>query len=370
MAAMWRPALGLPMQPACQPPWTPTSRAVDDAVDLPDLFEHVYQACGLPMLMLGPDGAVLGASDERRLAELAGGGGVPDRPLRERLPLYLAALGGGSPWQMPHQAELVRVLPDGRAVHERIVLRRTAWGACLSVLMLDPDPMPATVDAQTARLAALGFMVAGVCHEVTNPLTSLHSIVQILRSEQPPAPDLLRRGLDNIAINVKRILEISRRLVKFSRVGDEPVERLVIDGVVAEALHELAQQGSLRDIEVVHRPDEGCSVVGHAGQLRQVFVNLFINAVQAMGGRGRLTIDTWRAGRMTEVLVGDSGPGVPDAVAARIFEPFFTTRSATHGTGLGLSVSAEIALAHGGRLELRPGAATGAAFCLVLPHGG
>lgn len=358
------------MQPACLSSRPPASPAVDDAVDLQDLFEHVYQACGLPMLMLGPDGAVLGASDERRLAEWARGGGAPDRPLRERLPLYLSALGGGTPWQTPHQAELARVRADGLPVHERIVLRRTAWGACLSVATLEPAPAPATVDAQTARLAALGFMVAGVCHEVTNPLTSLHSIVQILRSEQPPAPDLLRRGLDNIAINVKRILEISRRLVKFSRVGDEPPERLAIDEVVAEALHELSQQGSLRDIEVVHRPGEDCSVVGHAGQLRQVFVNLFINAVQAMGGRGRLAIDSRRAGRMTEVLVGDSGPGVPDAVAGRIFEPFFTTRSATHGTGLGLSVSAEITLEHGGRLELRPGASTGAAFCLVLPHGG
>lgn len=358
------------MQSACQPSWTRLSGPEASDLALSVLFEHVYHASAVPMLMLGPDGAVLGASDERRLAEVAPAGAAPDRPLRERLPHYLAAFGGSTPWQTPQQAELTRSLPNGEAVHERIVLRRTDWGACLSVFDLGADRLPETVDVQTARLAALGFMVAGVCHEVTNPLTSLHSIVQILRSEQPPAPDLLKRGLDNIAINVKRILEISRRLVKFSRVGDEPRERLAIDSVVDEALRELGQQGSLREIEVVHRRGEGCTVVGHAGQLRQIFLNLFINAAQAMDGRGRLSIDTRRVGRLTEVLVGDSGPGVAEAVAGRIFEPFFTTRSATHGTGLGLSVSAEIALEHGGSIELRPGAATGAAFCLVLPHGG
>lgn len=338
----------------------------DELSDLPALFEQIYEATGLPMLMLGPDFSVLGASDERRLAEVPASG-VVDRPLRERLPQYLAALQGGVPGSVVQQAGFSRALPNGNAVHERLQLRRTAWGACLSVIDQTDLRQSETTDLQTTRLAALGFMVAGVCHEVTNPLTSLHSIVQILRAEQPPSPELLAKGLDNIAINVKRILEISRRLVKFSRVGDEPRRHFAVDEAVGDALDEWRQQGRWQDIVVVHRPDPMARAYGNPGQVRQILLNLFMNAAQAMAGHGRLTIDVRLAGRMAEVLVTDTGPGVPEAIAGRIFEPFFTTRSETHGTGLGLSVSTEIAHEHRGAIALRHNAATGAGFCVSLP---
>ena len=344
--------------------------------DWSERFEPIYAALPWPVLMLGEDGTVLGASDEAGEAAStpadSGPGPGPstaDTPLRDRAPHYLALLRGDVPWLTPQHANSERTLASGAVACERLHLRRTAWGACLTIVA-QPDPRQAqAADLQTARLASLGFMVAGVCHEVTNPLTSLHSIVQILRAEKQPSPALLDKGLANIAVNVKRVLDISRRLVQFSRVGDEPRLRFAIDDAIEEAAHVLRQQGRLQDIELQHQPDPAARVVGNIGQVREIFLNLFGNAAEAMAGRGRLKVETRSAGASIEVLVSDSGPGVAAGLASRIFEPFFTTRAAQLGTGLGLAICTEIALEHGGSVELRSHAPDGATFCVTLPKG-
>ncbi len=333
-----------------------------------ELFEPIFSATPWPTLMLGEDGTVLGASDEHR-AGLAVAATAGDLPLRERAAHYLGLLRAGAPGPGSQEADCTRTLPSGAWVHERLHLRPTAWGACLVIVDQTDLRQAQAADLQTARLASLGFMVAGVCHEVTNPLTALHSIVQILRAERQPSQALLDKGLDNIAHNVKRILDISRRLVKFSRVGDEPRVRFAIDAAIEEAAHVLQQQGLLRDVELEHRSDPTAMVFGNTGQAREIFVNLFVNAVHAMAGRGRLSVATRGVGHAVEVLVSDSGPGVPDELVARIFEPFFTTKADQHGTGLGLAISNEIAHEHGGSIELRHNSRQGAAFCVTLPRG-
>ena len=341
-----------------------------------ELFEPIYSATPWPMLMLGEDGTVLGASDEASdtARDSAGSGPTPvastaDAPLRDRAQHYLTLLHGDPPWLTAQEANSERTLPSGEVACERLHLRRTAWGACLTIVA-QPDPRQAqAADLQTARLASLGFMVAGVCHEVTNPLTSLHSIVQILRAEKQPSPALLDKGLANIAVNVKRVLDISRRLVQFSRVGDEPRLRFAVDDAIEEAAHVLRQQGRLQGIELQHQPDPAAEVLGNIGQVREIFLNLFVNAAEAMAGQGRLNVVTRSTGALIEVLVSDSGPGVAAGLASRIFEPFFTTRAAQLGTGLGLAICTEIALEHGGSVELRSSAPEGASFCVTLPKG-
>ncbi len=332
------------------------------------LFEQVYAASPWPMLMIGPDGEVLGASDDRRdEAPMAG----DDVPLRDRAHHYLGLLRGAVPWLTPQAVDSVRTRTSGVVVHERLHLRRTAWGACLAVIDhagAHEQYPPPPADPQTARLAALGFMVAGVCHEVTNPLTSLHSIVQILRAERQPSRELLDKGLNNIAVNVKRILDISRRLVTFSRVGDEPRARFAVDEAVEEALYVVRHEGLMPHVELRRQADAAAVVFGSIGQVREIFLNLLVNAVQAMDGRGTLQVATRRVGDNVEVTVADSGPGVPEALRSRIFEPFFTTKGDTRGTGLGLAISNEIALEHGGSIELRKAAGRGAEFCVVLPR--
>ncbi len=329
------------------------------------LFEAIYAASPWPMLMIGPEGELLGASDDRNESAPAVG---DDLPLRDRARHYLGLLSGAVPWLTPQVVDSERVRASGARVHERLHLRRTGWGACLAVVERgEPQPQP-QVDPQTARLAALGFMVAGVCHEVTNPLTSLHSIVQILRAERQPSQELLDKGLNNIAVNVKRILDISRRLVTFSRVGDEPRARFAVDEAVEEALYVVRHEGLMQHVQLQRQSDAGAVVFGSIGQAREIFLNLLVNALQAMDGRGTLQVATRRTGASVEVTIGDSGPGVPEALRSRIFEPFFTTKLDARGTGLGLAISNEIALEHGGSIELRGSAGRGATFCVVLPR--
>ena len=338
-------------------------RADQSQCELSELFEQIFSITPSPLLMFGEDGTVLGTSDEWR-----GGCHEAGESLRERATHYVALLRGTPPWLVPQVVDGARTLPSGGVVYERIQVRRASWGSCMAIVDQTDLRRLQTVDVQSARLAALGFMVAGVCHEVTNPLTALHSIVQILRSEKKPlGQELLDKGLDNIAVNVKRILDISRRLVKFSRVGDEPHVRFAADAAIEEALSVLQHDGSLRDIELHHQPDPSAMVFGNTGQVREILLNLFVNAVQAMDGKGQLSVVTRRAGRMLEVLVDDTGPGVRADAMARIFEPFFTTKASTHGTGLGLAISNEIAHEHGGSIELRHSSAQGASFCVSLP---
>lgn len=334
--------------------------------DLPELFDSIFSASPWPMLMLGEDGTVLRTSDETG-EWLACGDLQAEATLRERAAHYVSKLRGDIPWLTPQEVDSVRTLQSGVSVCERIHVRRTHWGSCLVVVDQTPLRQLQISGMQTARLAALGFMVAGVCHEVTNPLTSLHSIVQILRSAPQPSQELLDKGLDNIAFNVKRILGISRRLVRFSRVGDEPRFRFTVDAAIQEAMYVLQHTGLLNDIELRYQPDPTAMVFGDAGQIHEIFLNLFSNAVHAMAGKGTLSIATCCAGRNLEVLVGDTGPGVPANAVGRIFEPFFTTKANAHGTGLGLAICKEIAQEHGGTVELRHTSAQGAMFCVTLP---
>jgi two-component system NtrC family sensor kinase len=331
------------------------------SADLPALFEQIFSASPWPMLMIAEDGSVIAASDEA-------GAQSRGASLRDRAAQYLALLQGNVAWLTPQTVNSTRSLPAGAQVHERIHLQRTRWGSSLTIVDETELHQLRDAQAQTARLAALGFMVAGVCHEVTNPLTSLHSIVQILRAERQPNPELLTKGLDNIAVNVKRILDISRRLVTFSRVGDEPRTRFAIDEAIEEALHVLRQDNLLRDIELDHRIDTTAMVSGNFGQVREIFLNLFVNAVQSMSGKGRLRIATRAETHRVEVLVTDSGPGIPAHATGRIFEPFFTTKGGAQGTGLGLAISNEIAHEHGGTIDLRRNSIEGATFCVTLPR--
>ena len=339
-----------------------------DNGDLSDLFAQIFSATPWPTLMLGEQGQVLSASDDSCAGETVGAAGA-DLSLRECASHYLGLLRGSVPWLTPQEVDSTRTRPNGEVAHERIHLRRTRWGAALVIVDQTDLRRLQAADIQTARLASLGFMVAGVCHEVTNPLTSLHSIVQILRAEKQPSRQLLDKGFDNIAVNVKRILDISRRLLSFSRVGDEPRFQFAIDDAIEEAALVLRHEGLLHDIEWQHRPDPTALVFGNTGQAREIFLNLFVNAAQAMAGRGRLSVVTRSAGDAVEVLVSDTGPGVPAGLAGQIFEPFFTTKASHHGTGLGLAISAEIAREHGGSIELRQNASEGASFCVTLPKG-
>jgi two-component system, NtrC family, sensor kinase len=331
---------------------------------LGELFSSFLDSLPWPAIVVNERGQVVHVSGQLTARPAVG---ESPQTLSEGFPEIYAALKGEIPWLTAQDAEFVRQGPEG-TVYEHIRLRRLSEGAYLLITDRTRERERETIEAQTMRLASLGFMVAGVSHELSNPLAAIYSMVQILQSKSDISPDALSKGLTNIAANVKRMLDVSRRLVGFSRAGDEPRIPFRVDEAVDEAVAVLRQNRHFGQIQFEHRPDPNAVAFGNQGQIQQIFYNILLNAIQVMQGRGQLSVLTHRPepGQI-EVLICDSGPGIPPALLAKIFEPFFTTKPLGDGTGLGLSISNEIAHEHGGRICVENNTGAGACFRVQIP---
>jgi two-component system, NtrC family, sensor kinase len=286
----------------------------------------------------------------------------------EMFPEYHAALRGAPPWLHEQEAE-VRRQAQGMTCYEHLYLRRYHNSAYLIVVDETRLQELEQERTQSARLASMGFMLAGICHEINNPLTAIHSLLQILQSKTRPTADVLDKGLAMIAANITRIIDITRSINNFARSGDNQRVAMRIDWAIQESLLLVRQDMRFGQIEVDYQGDPESYVIGNLGQLQQVFLNIFINAIQAMAGQGKLTIRTRRpAGSgQVEVAVQDTGPGIPVACMDRLFDPFFTTKPQGQGTGIGLAISKDIITKHGGTLSAASTAGQGAVFSIRLP---
>ena len=224
------------------------------------------------------------------------------------------------------------------------------------------------LNAQAQRLASLGFMLAGVCHEVSNPLSAINSMVQILQSKRGVTPETMEKGLASIASNTARVLAITRKLGDFSRVrGDAPVP-VAIDAVMEAALSLLRHSSYGAVVDVQYRGAPGAIVLGHAGELEQVVFNILLNAAQAMNGAGRIESTTVSNDSTVILSVRDTGPGIRPEHLKRVFDPFFTTKLPGEGTGLGLAIGYEIAHELGGTIRASNHPGGGACFEIELPR--
>jgi signal transduction histidine kinase len=229
---------------------------------------------------------------------------------------------------------------------------------------------------QTEKLASLGQIVAGVVHELNNPLTSIIAYSDYLtkkvsqRAQLDASEDLER--LHRIGEAAERILKFSRDLVAYARPAGEARGPVAMTEVLDRALlfceHEFTEYG-IQVYRVFEDPLP--SVHGIAGQLTQVFVNLFTNAAHAMNGGGALRVAIQEAdgGTSLRVEVSDTGSGIPPEAMPQIFEPFFTTKTDGRGTGLGLSIVRGILDAHGGTIQVTSAVGQGTTFTLTLPIG-
>jgi signal transduction histidine kinase len=217
------------------------------------------------------------------------------------------------------------------------------------------------------RLAAIGQLAAGVSHEIDNPVGIILGYAELLREDLTEG-DPRREDVQAIIDECKRCKRITGGLLGFARTAPPCTEPLQLAPLVEGTLTSLQPQKLFRQIVV--RLEKGPAlppIVGDADQLRQVLVNLFLNAAQAMEGKGTLTVKIRREGEEGVVLVSDSGPGVPAELLERIFEPFFSTKGSGEGTGLGLSLCRKLAEAHGGTLRAEESDSGGALFRLGLP---
>lgn len=227
----------------------------------------------------------------------------------------------------------------------------------------------AASNLQMQRLASLGFMVAGLCHEVSNPLAAIHSMVQILQSRRGVTPDTLEKGLESIASNIARVLAITRKLGDFSRVAGDPPGPIAIDAAVQEAIGLLRHSRNGEAVRVHYPTPARELAVARPGELQQVIFNVLLNAAQAMGGSGTIDVSTQATAEgMIRIRVHDSGPGIAPENLARVFEPFFSTKPPGEGTGLGLAICYEIVQELNGNLRAANDPAGGAVIEIELPR--
>ena len=224
---------------------------------------------------------------------------------------------------------------------------------------------------QAEKMAALGHTISGVAHELNNPLATILSWAERLSSQ--PLDEKTRRGLAVILGESERAARIVRNLLTFARKRQSTRAMVDVNQVVRETLALRAYEQRVSNIRLIEALASGLPPVfadGH--QIKQILLNLVINAEQAMlssHGRGTLVVRTWfdQARGCVLIEINDDGPGVPAEVQSRIFDPFFTTKEVGKGTGLGLSVAYALAKEHAGRIWLRSEGGAGTSFCVELP---
>ncbi|MEO7539494.1 MAG: ATP-binding protein [Pyrinomonadaceae bacterium] len=217
------------------------------------------------------------------------------------------------------------------------------------------------------KLAAMGSMAAGVAHEVNNPLASISSLVQMMRSQEGHSPET-REKLKLISDQIERITRVTKDMTNFARA--RPAARIDgdVNDIVRTALRLASFDESFKDLNIGTDLADGLPpVLADVDRLQQVFLNLLLNARDAMAGLGTLSIKTQSRDDAVVVEIMDSGTGIPNDDIPFIFDPFFTTKPAGGGTGLGLAVCYGIITAHGGKIEAENDEATGTKFTITLP---
>ena len=220
---------------------------------------------------------------------------------------------------------------------------------------------------QADKLSSIGLLAAGVAHEVNTPLAVISTYAQML-AKQVAGDQRQSALLDKIAKQTFRASEIVNSLLNFSRTSPRQFGEVDLGKVIRETMTLVEHQFSKTGIRVSLEIQEPLpSIRGNAGQLQQVFLNLFLNARDAMERDGVLAVRAWEGGSGVEVEVADTGPGIAAEHLARIYDPFFTTKAGRKGTGLGLSITYGIVRDHGGMIEVESRPGEGAKFRLEFP---
>jgi signal transduction histidine kinase len=225
---------------------------------------------------------------------------------------------------------------------------------------------------QSEKMSAIGQLIAGVAHDLNNPLASVVGFSDFL-AEAGDVPPSLVEPLQVIRQEAERAANIVKNLLSFARSQEEERKLQSIKPIIDSTLALLRNQLMAHKVEATLEVEPGLPEVQVNGnQIKQVFVNLINNACQAIASdapSGRLWITAKRGRDGIAVSVTDSGPGMSEEIAARVFEPFFTTKEEGEGTGLGLSICQGILKEHGGRISLETAPRHGATFTVELPVG-
>jgi PAS domain S-box-containing protein len=253
---------------------------------------------------------------------------------------------------------------------------------------------------QSEKMASIGQLVAGIAHEINNPVTFISGGVESLRTSLEEVGQVLstyhRITVANVKEKLKEIDELKEKidykealreinnLIESIKAGTERTteivkglrtfSRLDEDVLKVANIHEgldstliLLRNKYKHCIEIEKHYGDVPEIECYPGQLNQVFMNILSNAIDAIDGKGSITINTIRSNEQVQISIRDTGRGIPDTIRSKIFEPFFTTKEVGHGTGLGLSISHGIIEKHSGTIKFISEAGKGSEFIISLP---
>jgi len=227
---------------------------------------------------------------------------------------------------------------------------------------------------RSEKLASLGRLAASIAHEINNPLSGILTFAKLLirtledGAQDQDAKDQCLKNLRLVERETTRCTAIVRNLLDFARERPLTLTDVDLNQVLSEALSLLEHQLALRGVNLDKHLEPLPSIQADFGQLRQAVVNVVLNAADAMSAGGRLTVSSGADADGVELVVADTGMGIPPEHLARIFDPFFSTKD--KGTGLGLSVVYGIVERHGGRLEVKSEVGQGTNVRIRLPLSG
>ncbi len=261
-------------------------------------------------------------------------------------------------------------------------LERKTWAETLEEKVRTRTQQLRVAEAEATRgekLASVGLLAAGIAHELNNPLTGVLTFSTLLRKKMPDgSPDA--EDMDLVIQETKRCAAIIRRLLDFAREKKPEKKFSDLNQIIEETERLIERPAHLRDIEIRKELDTSLPPVWvDADQIKQVVMNMLVNAQQAIEKKGTIDVRTRIAPepkraeplaepvRMVEIAVMDTGCGIPAKNLQRIFDPFFTSKEVGKGTGLGLSVSHGIVRAHGGLIEVESTVGEGTTFHVYLP---
>jgi two-component system NtrC family sensor kinase len=230
--------------------------------------------------------------------------------------------------------------------------------------------------AQGEKLASIGQLAAGIAHELNNPLTGVLTFTSLLRKKLPDG-STDAEDLDLVIRETKRCASIIRRLLDFAREKVPSKGFIALNPLIEEVVRFVDRPATLQNIEIRTELDPTLPQVwGDADLIKQVVLNIVVNATQAIADNGKIVVRTRLvaaakgapdAPPTVEIAISDDGCGIPEANLQRIFDPFFTTKEVGKGTGLGLSVSYGIVKAHGGAIKVESVVGEGTTFRVQLP---
>jgi len=222
---------------------------------------------------------------------------------------------------------------------------------------------------QSEKLASLGKLAAGVAHEINNPLGGIliysHLLLEDINKDDPH-----HENLKKIVKETTRCKDIVKGLLDFARPKEPETSEVNVNNLVENAMSIIESQALFQNIDIKKEyMDNPPEIIADSSQLHQVFINIILNAAEAMQGNGTLTIRTYVAddGKNISIQFTDTGPGIDEEVKARLFEPFFTTKEVGQGTGLGLAISYSLIRKHQGTIEVESRVGEGSTFTVKLP---